>query len=260
MDLKNEPLYRLYLFNLSSEEYYFYFAIHHIIFDGWSWQVFINDLYQIYNDLLANKNSFLKELEYQQYDFADRENRSVLLLNNDKSIDYWQSQLEGCSCVLNFPYDFPRIKVTTGYGDREYIGFSSELSSELRQLSKQEGVSLFSVMLTTYGILMHKYSGDHDINIGTPVANRSHSSMESIIGMFVNTVVIRLKFDRDISFRSLIKTTYEVILEAIAHHDLSFDKLVEIVNPERIANINPVFQIAFAWEFECSSSSEWNKE
>ena len=248
MDLKNEPLYRLYLFNLSSEEYYFYFAIHHIIFDGWSWQVFINDLYQIYNDLLANKNSFLKELEYQQYDFADRENRSVLLLNNDKSIDYWQSQLEGCSCVLNFPYDFPRIKVTTGYGDREYIGFSSELSSELRQLSKQEGVSLFSVMLTTYGILMHKYSGDHDINIGTPVANRSHSSMESIIGMFVNTVVIRLKFDRDISFRSLIKTTYEVILEAIAHHDLSFDKLVEIVNPERIANINPVFQIAFAWD------------
>ena len=168
--------------------------------------------------------------------------------DHEKAISYWRDQLAGCSPVLNFPYDFSRQNITTGYGDREYIGFSPELSSEIRHLSKQEGVSLFSAMLTTYGILMHKYSGDHDLNIGTPVANRFHSSMESIIGMFVNTVVIRLKFDHDISFRSLLKITNEYILDAIAHQDLSFEKIVEIVNPERISNINPVFQVAFAWD------------
>lgn len=95
---------------------------------------------------------------------------------------------------------------------------------------------------------MHKYSGDQDLNIGTPVANRSHSSMESIIGMFVNTVVIRLKFDKDMSFRKLLRMTNEAILDAIAHQDLSFDKIVEIVNPGRMADINPVFQVAFAWD------------
>jgi len=248
MDLKNDPLFRLYLFNLPGEEYYFYFVIHHIIFDGWSWQIFINDLNQIYNDLLENKEIHLKELEYQQYDFAERETRAGLLLNSDKLINYWKDQLEGCSTVLNFLYDFPRLNVTTGYGDREYIGFSEELSFKLKQLSKQEGVSLYSTMLTTFGILMQSYSGDQDINIGTPVANRSHSSMESIIGMFVNTVVIRIKFYKDISFRSLLKMTNEVILDAITHQDLSFDKIVEIVNPVRLANINPVFQVAFAWD------------
>jgi len=109
---------------------------------------------------------------------------------------------------------------------------------------------------------MHKYSGDQDINIGTPVANRSHSSMEQIIGMFVNTVVIRLKFDNDISFRNLLEMTNEVISDAISHQDLTFDKIVEIVNPKREVNINPVFQVLFAWDeqFECSSSSKWNRE
>ena len=248
LDLKDESLYRLYLISFSDEEYYFTFTIHHIIFDGWSWQVFIKDLGQIYNELLSEKKISLKPLVYQQYDFAELESNSAILLDTKKLTDYWRDQLAGCSTVLNFPYDFVRKISTTGYGDREYIGFSPELSSALRRISKSEGVSLYSTMLTTYGILMHKYSGDHDINIGTPVANRFHSSMESIIGMFVNTVVIRLKFDKDISFRSLLRNANEIILDAIAHQDLSFDKIVEIVNPERIANINPVFQVAFAWD------------
>jgi amino acid adenylation domain-containing protein len=248
MDLKIGPLYRLYLFPLSPEEHYFYFAIHHIVFDGWSWKVFIDDLNQIYNDLFSGKGISLKDLEYQQYDFADVEIRSGLVKDNTQFREFWEGQLEGCSTILNFPFDYPRLATSTGYGDREYVHFSPVLSSELRQISKEEGISLFSCVLTTFGILMHKYSGDHDLNIGTPVANRFHSSMEAIVGMFVNTVVIRLKFDKDISFKELLKTTNEIILEAIAHQDLSFEKIVEIVNPGRTANINPVFQVAFAWD------------
>jgi len=247
-DLVNGPLFRLFLFKLNSEEYYFYFNIHHIVFDGWSWKVFIDDLNQLYNDFLANKANSLKELPFQQYDFALYERNLGLSENNEKLIIYWKTLLEGCSSYLNFPYDNQRVKNSTGFGKRESIRFSSQVSSELRQISKHAGISLFSAMLTTFGILMHKYSGDLDINIGTPVANRSHSSAESLIGMFVNSIVIRMKFDQDISFNNLLKSTDEIILNSIEHQDLSFEKIVEIVNPERISNINPVFQVAFAWD------------
>jgi amino acid adenylation domain-containing protein len=103
-------------------------------------------------------------------------------------------------------------------------------------------------MLTTFGVLLHKYSGDPDLNIGMPLVNRSHSIMESITGMLINTVVVRMKFDKDVSFKELLKITDTVILDAVAHQDLPFEKIVEIVNPERIENVNPLFQAAFAWD------------
>ena len=103
-------------------------------------------------------------------------------------------------------------------------------------------------MMSAFGILMHKYSGDSDLNIGTPVANRTNSSFENVVGMFVNTLVIRLQLDQEISFNSLLRRTNEVILDAITYQDLQFEKIVEIVNPERFSNANPVFQVAFAWE------------
>ncbi len=246
-DLTNGPLYRLYLFKLSEEEFCFYCAFHHIVFDGWSWKIFIDDLNQIYSESEAGMEISLKELEYQQYDFAHWEKQTGLLKDETKLIKYWKSQLEGCSTQLNFPFDFPRLNNSTGFGENVKIQFSPDISSALRQISKNEGVSLFATMMSTFGILLNKYSGDNDINIGTPVANRSHSSFESVIGMFVNTLVIRLQLDQEISFSSLLRKTNEVILDAITYQDLQFEKIVEIVNPERFSNANPVFQVAFAW-------------
>ena len=162
--------------------------------------------------------------------------------------NYWKCQLEGCSPVLAFPYDFIRKNISSDHREKELIRFSPWLSSELRDISKRENVSLYSTMLTTFGILMHKYSGDHDLNIGTPLANRSHSGMESMIDMFVNTVVVRMKFDKDVTFKELLKITDAVILEAVAHQDLPFEKIVEIVNPERKVNVNPIAQILFAYQ------------
>ena len=247
-DLKNGPLYRLYLYKVSSEEFYFYGAIHHIIFDGWSWKIFIDDLNQIYRDLDAGREISLKELAFQQYDFAHWEKQKGLLKDDTKLIEYWKAQLEGCSTLLDFPYDFPRLHNSSGFGDKEHIQFPAGISSALRQISKNEGVSLFATMMSAFGILMHKYSGDNDINIGTPVANRSHSSFENVLGMFVNTVVIRLQLDQEITFKNLLRKTNEVILDAITNQDLQFEKIVEIVNPERSSGANPVFQVAFAWE------------
>ena len=228
--------------------------IHHIVFDGWSWKIFIDDLNQIYNDLDAGREISLKELPYQQYDFAHWEKQTGLLKDETKLIDYWKRQLEGCSSLLNFPHDFPRLKYSTGFGEKVRIQFPAGISSALRQISKNEGVSLFATMMSAFGILMNKYSGDNDINIGTPVANRSHSSFESVIGMFVNTLVIRMQLDQEISFKNLLRRTNEAILDAITYQDLQFEKIVEIVNPERFSDANPVFQVAFAWEDNLSAS------
>lgn len=247
-DLKNGPLYRLFLFKLNSEEFYFYSAIHHIIFDGWSWKIFIDDLNQIYNDLEAQREINLGKLVFQQYDFANWEQQKLRLTDETRLIEYWKKELDGCSPVINFPYDFPRLKNSTGFGDKEYIQFPAGISSSLRQIGKSEEVSLFAVMLSAFGILMHKYSGDDDINIGTPVANRSHSALENVVGMFVNTLVIRMKIDKEITFRKLLRRMNVVILDAIANQDLQFERIVGIVNPERISDANPVFQTAFAWE------------
>ena len=109
-------------------------------------------------------------------------------------------------------------------------------------------------MMSAFGILLNKYSGDNDINIGTPVANRSHSSFESVIGMFVNTLAIRMQLDQEISFKNLLRKTNEAILDAITYQDLQFEKIVEIVNPERFSDANPIFQVIFAWEDNLSTS------
>jgi amino acid adenylation domain-containing protein len=252
-DLKNGPLYRLYLYKLSNDEFYFYCAIHHIIFDGWSWKIFIDDLNHIYNDLEAGREISLKDLIYQQYDFANWEKQKDLLRDESRLIEFWRGQLEGCSSQINFPYDFPRLRNSTGFGDKEHIQFPAGLSSSLRQLSKNEGVSLFATMVTAFGILMNKYSGDTDINIGIPIANRAHSSFENVIGMYVNTVVIRVRLDDESTFRVMSGKINEVILDAITNQDLQFEKIVAIVNPERLSDANPVFQMAFAWEDNLSA-------
>ncbi len=251
-DLNTGPLYRIYLYKISEEEFFFYCAIHHIVFDGWSWKIFINDLNQIYQDLDTGNEISLKELTYQQYDFAYWEKQQDLQNDETESTEYWKKQLEGCTSLIDFPYDFPRLYGSSGFGAKEQIKFPASISSALRQISKNEGVSLFATMMSAFGILMHKYSGDIDINIGTPVANRSHSAFENVIGMFVNTVVIRLRLDQDISFKNLLRETNEVILDAITYQDLQFEKIVEIVKPDRSSNANPVFQVALAWEGDLS--------
>ena len=214
----------------------------------------MDDLNQIYSDLEANREVSLNKLTYQQYDFAYWEKQKGLLKDETKLINYWKGQLVGCSSLFNFPYDFPRLQNTSGFGDKERIKFPAGISSSLRQISKNEGVSLFATMMSAFGILMYKYSGDYDINIGTPIANRSHSSFENVIGMFVNTIVIRMRLDHEITFKNLLRRTNEVILDAITNQDLQFEKIVEIVNPERLSDSNPIFQVAFAWEDNLSAS------
>ncbi len=247
-DLKQGPLYRLYLIMTRANEYYFHFSIHHIVFDGWSWSVFVNDLNEIYSRLLRDKSIDLKKLEFQQYDYAHWEKNSLDTFQEYELKKFWKENLTGSNPVLNFPYDFQRSEHPSGRGSYEAIILSRDLSQKFISLSKTEDASLFVTLLSAFGIQMYKYSGENDINIGLPIAYRPHSSLENIFGMFVNTVVVRLKYAGELTFKDIIHQTNDTALNAISHQELPFENVVEIVNPERYANTNPLFQISFAWQ------------
>lgn len=255
-DLSNGPLYRILLIKASEAEYYFQLCIHHMIFDGWSQGVFIRDLNEIYNSLLENKEPGLEELEFQQFDYAEWEKGKDYIKEKSSSVKFWKENLEGCSPMLNFPYDFPRKEKPSGRGNGEPFVLSAGLSEKLRRLSRSENASLFTVPLSVFGIQMSKYSGEDDLNIGMPVAFRPHTRLENIFGMFVNTVVVRLMYDHDLTLRKIIGRTSEAAMNAIAHQDLPFDNVVEIVNPERSSSANPLFQVGFAWQSNLRSSFE----
>ncbi len=246
-DLAKGPLYRVYLITTGINEHYFHISIHHIVFDGWSWGVLVRDLNEIYNSLTADREPALKPLEYQQYDYADWEKNSVGSSHDLESVDFWEKNLKGASPVLDFPYDAKRATTSTGRGEIVTLELSREITEKMRRISKAEGASMFTAMLSVFGIQMQKYSGENDLNIGLPIAHRPHSKLENIFGMFVDTVVVRMLFEDGLTFRDVVRRTNDAAMNAIAHQDLPFARIVEIANPERSSNANPLFQVAFDW-------------
>jgi tyrocidine synthetase-3 len=257
-DLENGPLYRICLIKTDAREYYFRISIHHIIFDGWSWSVFSKDLCEIYNSYLKGKDPELKPIEFHQYDFAHWEESIAGLRNEEIHEEFWRENLRGASTMINFPYDYPNREKSSGQGRYEPIHISSTVSDKLRAISKSEGTSLFSNLLGAFGILMNKYSGDDDINIGIPLAHRPHSALENILGMFVNTVVVRMKYDKGLTFRDIIRQADNAALNAIAHQELPFESVVEIVNPSHYSKANPLFQVSFVWQNNINTPLELN--
>ncbi len=247
-NLEHGPLFRLYLIKTAPQGYIFHTSIHHIVFDGWSWGIFSNDLSSIYNSLVNGKEVGLEPLEFQQYDYARWEMSPESAREEESLKKFWKENLNGYSPVLNFPYDFPRKERPSGRGGHVTFSLSANQSEGFRALSKAEGTSLFSSLFSVYGLQMQKYSGEDDLNIGLPVAYRPHSKLENIFGMFVNTVVVRIKIEKEETFRELIRKTNDTAMNAIAHQDLAFDKVVEILKPERSSNANPIFQVAFTWQ------------
>jgi gramicidin S synthase 2/tyrocidine synthetase-3 len=247
-NLVKGPLYRAYLLKTGAEENYFHLSIHHIIFDGWSWGVMVRDLSEIYSSLAEKKEPDLHDNEFQQYDYAEWEKKSAGSKYEEELKKFWKDNLDGCSPVLNFPYDLPRPVLPSGKGGHESFHVSNDLSEKLKALGRKEGTSLFVTMLSAFGLLMQKYSGENDLNIGLPIAFRPHTRLENIFGMFVNTIVVRLKYEKEFSFRKLISMTNDAAMDAIAHQELPFEKVVEIVNPERSITTNPLFQVAFDWQ------------
>jgi amino acid adenylation domain-containing protein len=248
-NIESGPLFRLYLLKQDSSNFFFHATINHLIFDGWSWSVFIQDFKKIYEGLLLNKAIDLDEIKTNYLDYLGGLSSSGDKINEEELTKFWIKNLRGATPKLNFPYDYPRKEVPTGFGEKETIKILFESTARLREISRKEHSTLFATVLSALGVLFQRYSGENDICIGTHVANRSRSNLEKIFGMFVNTVPIRLRIDDKEKFGNYLNYVKNVLLEAIDHQDLPFEKIVEALNPERSSNINPFFQVSVVWQY-----------
>ncbi|HLO86301.1 MAG TPA: amino acid adenylation domain-containing protein [Nostocaceae cyanobacterium] len=245
--LDTDPLLRATLLRLDQTEYILLFTMHHIIFDGWSTGILIQELLSFYEAFSLGKNSTLPELTIQYADFTIWQNQWLQGEVLEKLITYWQHQLQNLP-TLKLPTDYPRTIKPTSPGSQQSFKLSPTISQQIKTLSTQQGVTIFMTLLAAFAILIHYYSQQNDIVIGTDVANRNQGETEGLIGFFVNQLVLRTKFDGNPSLRELLKIVQSVTLDAYAHQDLPFDKLVEIINPERNLHSTPLFQVKLIFQ------------
>ncbi len=245
-NITQAPLLRAQLLQLQPEEHILIVVMHHIISDGWSRSIFVQELCTLYNALLQNQPSPLPALPIQYADFAVWQRQQLQGEVLAEQIQYWKTQLAGAPAVLNLPTDRPRPPVQTMRGAVYHFQLPKPLLARLERLSQQEGVTLFMTLLAAFQVLLGRYSGQEDIVVGSPIANRNCTEVESLIGFFVNTLVLRTDLSGDPSFQTVLKRVREVALGAYAHQDLPFEQLVEAINPERNRSYSPLFQVAFA--------------
>jgi amino acid adenylation domain-containing protein len=244
-DLTRGPLLRANLLRLGETEHVLLLTIHHIISDGWSVGVFVRELAALYEAYTAGRPSPLRELSIQYADFAAWQRDWLQGERLEEQLSYWRTQLAGVPPLLELPTDRPRPLVQSYSGAHETLFLSESLSRSLKELSRREGATLFMTVLAAFSTLLHRYSGQRDILVGTPIANRNHAETECLIGFFVNTLVFRSRFSEQMTFRELLVQVREMALEAYAQQDLPFEKLVEELQPERSLSHSPLFQVMF---------------
>ena len=245
-DLSVSPLLRVTLLKLAADEHVLLVTMHHIISDGWSMGVLIREVTTLYAAFLKRQPATLAELPVQYADFAVWQRNWLSGAVLDEQLEYWRKQLEGAPAHLDLATDHPRPAVQTFNGASVAVVLPSALSEAVKQLSRGEGVTLFMTLLAVFQTLLYRYTGERDIVIGTPIANRNRTEIEELIGFFVNTLVMRTKLSGEESFRQLLQRVREVVLDAHSHQDLPFEKLVEALAPKRDLSRSPLFQVMFA--------------
>ncbi|MEG4417594.1 amino acid adenylation domain-containing protein [Microcoleus sp. LAD1_D5] len=244
-NLSNDLLLRVTLLQLDDAEYLLMLNMHHIVSDGWSIGVLIQELDALYTAFASEKPSPLPALSIQYADFAKWQREWLQGEVLETQLAYWRHQLNGIS-MLNLPADRPRPAIQSYRGKRQFWQLPKQLSEALETLSQREGVTLFMTMLAAFKTLLYHYAQQEDIVVGSPIANRNRSEIEALIGFFVNSLVLRTDLSGNPTFRELLNRVKEVALGAYAHQDLPFEKLVEELHPDRALNQNPLFQVAFA--------------
>ncbi len=244
-NLATGPLIRSNLWQLSSNEYVLLINIHHIVSDGWSMGVFLQELSSLYQAFTQGEPSPLAELPIQYADFALWQRQWLRGEVLETQLNYWQEQLDGAPELLQLPTDRPRPTVQTYRGATQTFSLNTELTQKLLTLSRNSGTTLFMTLLAAFATLLYRYSGQSDILIGSPIANRNRSEIESLIGFFVNTLVLRTSFEDNPRFESLLAQVRETTLQAYSHQDIGFEQIVEALQPERSLNHSPLFQVMF---------------
>jgi len=246
-DLATGPLVRITLLQLADDEYILLRAIHHIVCDGWSGGVLFHELSEIYGALLAGQPLPLADLTTQYGDYAKWQRQWFQDERLESQLSYWKKQLDNIA-TLRLPTDRPRPGLQARSGARRYFAFSDALSSELKKLSREHGATLFMTLLAAFQTLLHRYSHQTDIVIGSPVAGRTRKEFDELIGFFLNMLVLRLDLSADPTFAETIAQARDICLAALSHQELPFEKLVEELHPDRKLGHNPLFQVSFAFQ------------
>lgn len=245
-DLKNDLMLRALVFRTGVEAHVLFLNIHHIACDEWSMGVLFRELGILYEAFCGGRNPTLEELPIQYADFAVWQCDCLQGEALKKPLQYWKDKLRGTLPVLELPADRQRPAERTHDGATIRYTFPANLSLGLKTLCRDEGVTLFMVLLAAFKTLLHRYTGQEDIIIGTPVAGRNRLELESLIGFFVNTLPLRTSISASMTFRELLRRVREDSLTALTNQELPFDKLVEELHPDRSTAQNPIFNVLFA--------------
>jgi amino acid adenylation domain-containing protein len=241
-DLQQAPLFRGKLLRLGALNHVLLFTMHHIISDAWSTGVLIEEVSVLYDAFSLGQPSPLPELPIQYADYSTWQRECLEGGTLEPQLVYWKQQLLGSS-MLMLPTDRPRPASQSQNGATCDFVIAANLTQKLKKLAEEQGATLFMVLVAAFQTLLYRYSGQHDIAVGTPIAGRSSSATEKLIGFFINTLVLRVDLSGAPSFTGLLQRTKEVTLEAYAHQDIPFEKLVEVLSPERNLGSTPFFQV-----------------
>ncbi|WP_205410234.1 non-ribosomal peptide synthetase [Aquimarina longa] len=243
-DLSKEYKLRSCLYALGGDQYVLACVFHHIASDGWSEGILVDEFMELYSALQSGRSADLPELHLQYSDYAIWQRKYLEGAVLEDQLSYWEDKLKGVS-TLSLPTDYVRPSVQSNAGGNISFELDEELSSSLESLCQKEGVTLFMLLLAVFKVLLSRYSGEEDICVGTPIANRTQSELEGMIGFFVNTLALRSDLSGDPSFQDVLRSVKQTTLEGYDHQLVPFEKVVDRVVTTRDMSMSPLFQVLF---------------
>jgi amino acid adenylation domain-containing protein len=243
--LAEGPLLRAALLRLDEQEHILLLLMHHIVFDGWSETVLLQELAVLYDAFNSGKTTPLPELPIQYTDFAAWQQERLGAEAFKKQLRYWERQLDGMPPALNLPTDYRRQKGLNYEGERLIFTLPPLVAEQVKELSRRERVTLFMTLLAVFQILLSRYARQDEVVVGVPIAGRTHAETEELIGCFMNVLVMRTNLSGNPTFRESLFRVKDVALQAYAHQEVPFEKVVEVLRPERDLQRWPLFQVMF---------------
>ena len=245
IDLSRGPLWQAQLLRIAIDEHVLLLNIHHIISDGWSIGILIDEWLSLYEALQQGQVSTLQPLPIQYADYAQWQRSAAHASLLEKQLNYWRAHLAGAPELLNLPIDRPRPAVQRFEGGTAHALVPAQLMRDVHQLSQDSGASLFMTLLSAFALLMSRFSGEQDVLIGTPAVNRDRKELEGLIGLFLNTLVLRTDTSGQPSFRTLLQRVRKEVLDAYENSDVPFERIVDALPLQRDLSRNPLFQVFF---------------
>jgi amino acid adenylation domain-containing protein/non-ribosomal peptide synthase protein (TIGR01720 family) len=254
-DLERGPLLRACLVKAGEQEHFFVLTLHHIVTEGWAMDIFARELSALYEAFVDDRQSPLEPLAVQYLDYSVWQRQWLESGERQRQLDYWTAKLGSEHPLLELPSDRPRPPVQSHRGGLYRFDLGDDLAAKVRQFNAEHGLTLFMTMTAALAVLLYRYSGQQDLRIGAPVANRIRPESEGLIGAFLNTQVLRCQLNGQMSVAELIDQVRQTVIEGQSNQDLPFDHLVEALQPPRSAAYNPLFQVMCnvqRWEFQQS--------